>query len=119
MRHHQPLVIVLTAAVAGIVLDRDLPTTLGLWIGTALVSLPLWRAAVHVGWNCAVAWCATCGMCRRGGAWDHCRWHPLLTDDIGRIADTESQPVALEAVVRSSPIIPPSADDGIVRVRRA
>ena len=105
MRHHQPLVIVLTAAVGGIVLDRQLPTTLGVWVGAALVSLLLWRGMVRLGWNRAAA-CALLAACAStAGAWDHCRWHLFSTDDVGRFADTEGRPVALEAMVREAPRI--------------
>lgn len=110
VRHHQPLMIVLTATIGGIVLDRYLPTTLGMWIGTTLMSLLLWWSTFRFGWNRAAA-CALLAACAgAAGAWDHCRWHLFSTDDIGFFADTEARPVALEAIVRETPrIIDPPA----------
>ncbi|MBA4017849.1 MAG: hypothetical protein C0483_11795 [Pirellula sp.] len=117
LRHHQPLVIVLAAATSGIVLDKYAQSTLGLWMGAALLSLLLWFAAARVHRSCAAA-CALLAACgAAAGAWHHCCWHLFSANDVGRFAVVEGRPVALEATVRETPRIiepPPAteADEG-------
>lgn len=112
---YQPLVIVLTAAATGILIDRFWPLPLAAWLTLTLAGLTLWTVAVPIlrreslilgNILLLVAVTAT------AGAWHHCRWSLFTDDDLSRYASREAQPVCVEAVAVESPrSLPPRTPD--------
>ncbi|MGC3970326.1 MAG: ComEC/Rec2 family competence protein [Pirellulales bacterium] len=109
-RHHQPLVVALTAVVAGIVADRYAPLPLGAWCILSAAGLAVWSIFVRLRREFAAAATLLIALAGAAGAWHHCCWHLFSTDDIGHFASSEAQSIALEAIVREAPRIiePPS-----------
>ena len=109
---YQPLVIVLTAAVVGILLDRFGPLPLGAWCSIAMAGLAfwlalfLWRRTRFAGFAVLLAVAAT------AGAWHHCRWYLFASDDLGCYARPKAQPVCVEAIALGSPraVAPPASN---------
>jgi competence protein ComEC len=111
---YQPLVIVLTAAVAGILLDRFWPLPLCAWWTMAAGGLAIWLTALAAkssrelfrNFVLLMAAAAT------AGAWHHCRWRLFAGDDLGCYARRKAQPVCVDVVALGAPrAIPPSAPD--------
>jgi competence protein ComEC len=113
---YQPLVIVLTAVAAGILLDRCRPMSLATWWIAAGGGLGLWtlvrlrlqnREAIILGNVLLLT-----AVMATAGAWHHCRWNLFADDDLGRYARRDVQPVCIEAVAVESPrILPRAAPD--------
>ncbi len=100
---YRPLLLVATAAAAGIVADRHAGAALG------GVGLPVW-------WLVAALWVVVCYLLRRrelgllsagalllsfaalAGAWHHQCWNYVDENHLARFADESSQPVCVEAV---------------------
>ncbi len=100
---YQPLVIVLTLAAAGILLDRFWPLCLWAWWTATAVGLGCWFWAwrserVRLG---SLALCLA--MAATAGAWHHCRWYLLTGDDLGRYARVKAQPTCIEAIALRMP----------------
>ena len=113
---YQPLVIVLTAAAAGILLDRCRPLSLATWCVAAAVGVGLW-GIIRLRFKNRVAAVLSSillltAVVATAGAWHHCRWNLFADDDLGRYARRDVQPVCVEAVAVESPrILPPAAAD--------
>lgn len=100
---YRPLVVVLTAAVAGSAVDRWL--SFGLWycLGLAGAGLILWLTCWHrhrerlamVGLLWAIVFCAA--------SWHHCCWSLFSVDELGRYATDDSLPVCITAVALDFP----------------
>ncbi len=113
---YQPLVNVLLAVAAGILVDRFWPLPFPAWgtlavaglllwaVGTASRRVPLLLASVLL----LLAVAAT------AGAWRHCCWNLFSADDLGRYARRNPQPIAVNAVVLESPrALPPLPSDAL------
>jgi competence protein ComEC len=101
-RYH-PLVIVLTAAAAGIVVDRYRPLTLTAWCVIAASALGFWSVADRrrkqvVG--SAVLFIAIAAL---AAGWHHDRWNLFGANDIGLFAKSRQEPVYIEAVALETP----------------
>jgi len=95
---YQPLVAVVVACAAGIVLDRisGLPSTF--WWVLAVVAWFGWAAAWRWGASRSAAWLLLGSVLSTAGGWHHGSWDLFLDDDLGRIAREAPQPVCIEAV---------------------
>src|SRR5262245_40968163 len=115
---YQPLVIVLFAAVAGIVLDRyggptlfsraDVPVAGGTWFALwwylslcALCAWWLtWRTRRHDG---VAVWLLLAAVALSGAAWHDARWQLFPEWEISRYGKYEAAAVCVMAVARTSP----------------
>jgi competence protein ComEC len=113
---YQPLVLVTAAAAAGICADRfgcdsSVAIRVSHALGISWFALWWWLAAV-----CLVGWCLArranwpvaavilvCAAAAAAGAWHHSNWYTFDRFEIGRFAETGSEPVCLEAVVSGTP----------------
>ncbi len=99
----RPLVVVLCAVCVGIVVDRYRGLSEPAWLGLALAAglgwYPLWR------WRAerASAWLLLGVAAALGGAWHHDCWQLFSTEELGRCARQESQPVMVEVAAETSP----------------
>jgi competence protein ComEC len=100
---YQPLVIVLAAAAAGILLDRFGPLRVWAWWMIAAGGLGCWLLA----WRSARVWLGSLALClamaATAGAWHHCRWYLLASDDLGRYGRVKPQPTCVEAIAVRMP----------------
>jgi len=100
---YQPLVIVLTAAVTGIVWDRFCPLSLVVWWCLVAGGLVLWLVLRYRCREILSHFALLAAVAAVAGDWHHCRWYLFDADELGRYARTESQPVCVEGWAESSP----------------
>ncbi len=108
----RPLLLLLAAAAAGILLDRFFSLPIACWLALAAGGLgawyPLWRGRR---WQTGAAalLLATAGL---GAGWHHAWWCLYAVDELSRGATGQPQPVCLEAVAASAPrrLAPPPRD---------
>ena len=107
---YQPLVIVLSAACAGIVTDRFRPLPLPLWWAVAASTWVAWLLLWRQGRDRAAAMLLLLPVAAAAASWHHCRWYLFAADDLGFYARSDPQPVCLEAMAVGSarPLAPPS-----------
>ena len=100
----QPLVVLAVAVSAGIIVDRYGATDVFTWLTIAgllfLFWLVLWygrfvRLSSVVLLSVAVA---------AGGAWHNCYWNLYRSDELGRCAREEPQPICVEVIALKSPL---------------
>jgi competence protein ComEC len=116
-RYH-PLVIALTAAAAGIVVDRYRPLPLPAWCAVAAAALAVWSAVdrrrkeivASVGLLIAVAALAA--------AWHHDCWNLFGADEVGLFARSRQEPICVEAVAVETPRAAPQTDSNPLRLSR-
>jgi competence protein ComEC len=117
---YQPLLIVLSAVVAGILADRFWPLPLAAWWALAATALLLWAAGsfrqpaplLLANLFLLVAVAAT------AGAWRHCCWYLFAADDLGRFACRKAQPIAVDALAIESPRAMPARPFDPLRAMR-
>lgn len=101
--HYHPLVVVLTAAAAGMVVDRYRPLPMPAWLAIAAAAMAAWfflrRRGMHIAASAGVLF-ATAGL---AAAWHHDRWNLFGADDIGLFAGSRQEPVCFEAVALQTP----------------
>jgi competence protein ComEC len=95
---YQPLVIVVLAASAGIVADRQWSIPLGACFATAFLAWAVWLGLWRRRWPRRSAAVLLLSVAATAAAWHHCRWYLFARDDLGRFARAQQQPVCLEAV---------------------
>lgn len=95
-RHH-PLLVLLCAAVAGILLDRYLPRGFSLWWSAALAGLCLWLVMFASGRRRLALGCLLFAYLLAFAAWHHACWQLYPQDEIGRRATLDVRPICLEA----------------------
>lgn len=101
--HYQPLVVVLTAAVAGILLDRFWPMPLGAWSIASVGGLGLWLGLFWWQRNMPANFALLLAVAATAGAWHHCQWYLFASDDLGCYAGRKTQPVCVEVLALSAP----------------
>ena len=101
-RYH-PLVVVLIAAVAGILLDRFWPLPLWAWWTLATAGLGLWIAFAWRQRSMLAGFALLLAVAATAGAWHHCRWYLTADDELGRFTRRKAQPACVEAVVVQMP----------------
>ncbi len=103
--HRQPLVFVLAALCAGIVVDRYLPLGLYVWWSLAVGTLIMWWAADR--WKrvrpAVAIVLLLMSVAAIAGTWHHLRWRYFAANDIGVFAQNSSHPKSLEVIALSSP----------------
>ncbi|MBN1394037.1 MAG: ComEC/Rec2 family competence protein [Pirellulales bacterium] len=136
---YHPLVIVLVAAAAGIVVDRYWPPRIETWWASAVAGLLIWSIlrlgrrlscrsirdggatavptatsaaaapALAVSFICNVALLTAAASA--AGAWHHCRWSLFAADDVGLFARRAAEPACVEAIAVERPrALPPSME---------
>ncbi len=113
---YQPLVLILGAVGAGIVVDRYTGGCLAGWWSVAAAGLMFWLLAYRHGrartCSCALL-LAVAGL---AAAWHHCRWSLYLENDLGRFVDAVPQPVCAEVVVVQGPVRLPAEEFDPMRI---
>jgi len=98
-----PLVLVLSALAAGILVDRYLPFPAALWwflSATCLAAwLPVWRKRREQ----AASALLLASILAAGGAWHHCYWRLYPPNEISRGLDETMRPIVVEAIAINSP----------------
>ena len=118
---YHPLVIVLAAAAAGMVVDRYRPLPVAVWWTIAAAAL---GGLVHVcGGNGKergrVLVDAVWPRSALAASWHHCRWNLFGGDDLGLFARTQQQPVCIEAVALQTPRVIPQPEFNPLRSPRS
>jgi competence protein ComEC len=109
---YQPLVIVLVAVCAGIVVDRFWPMPVGAWWVVAAGAWFVWLGVWWGSWERAASILLLLAVAATGASWHHCRWYLFGEDHLGCFARAEAKPVCLEAIALKSPrIVPPPEPD--------
>jgi competence protein ComEC len=111
-----PLVILLAAAVVGIVADRFCPLPFTLWSCAAVVSLAAWLAIRRRGRLRLAITAALLAAAAAAAAWHHCQWYLFREDDLAQFARDTPHPVCIEAVALSSPRAAPRRDPSPLRL---
>ncbi len=105
---HHPLVIILAATAAGMVIDRYRPLPVAVWWILAVACLGGWFMLWHKRRNVAASVLLLVAGLAVAASWHHCRWNLFGSDDLGLFARTQQQPVCIEAVALQTPrVIPP------------
>ncbi|HEX3599625.1 MAG TPA: ComEC/Rec2 family competence protein [Lacipirellulaceae bacterium] len=112
---YQPLVPVLIAIAAGMVVDRygsqHIPFAwvsgqhsawFVLWWLSGAACLAIWCVAWRRRNECAAAWLLLASAALAGAAWHHFNWFSFSGDDLARYADYDSHPACIEAVACES-----------------
>ncbi len=102
VRYH-PLVIVLTAAAGGMVVDRYRPMPLPAWCGVAAAALFSWFFLQKKRKVPAAGLALTLAVACLAAAWHHYCWNLFGADDIGLFASPRQEPVCVEAVAVQTP----------------
>ena len=95
--------IVLAAAGAGIVADRQLGLPLAACWTAALVAWGIWLGLRRLRWDRAAAVVLAVCVASCGAIWHHDHWHLFARDDLGQFARRDSQPACVEAVALQGP----------------
>jgi len=122
-RTYQPLVVVLAAVCAGIVLDRQAGVALPVWFAAAACALLCWWLLWRKGRDRFAAALLAGSLLVIGGAWHHFRWHCFAADEIGLFAQESPEPVCIEAIATTGsrhvaqpaydPLLPPNTKDKV------
>jgi competence protein ComEC len=100
---YQPLLLLLAAVAAGMVVDRYWPLPPRWWIGAALAGellwLGLWLGRFSRAGSCVLLLAAAAA----GGTWHHDRWRLVRQDEVGLCVSEEIRPLACEAIALTSP----------------
>lgn len=116
---YQPLVIVLVAVAAGIVVDRFWPWGLASWWTILLGSLGLWLGLIWRQRIVPANFVLLLAVASVAGAWHHCQWYLFPDDDLGCYARQKAVPVCVEVIAASVPrLIPPPTPDPLQIVAR-
>lgn len=109
---YQPLVIVLAAACAGIVIDRYWPLPAAAWWTAAIVAWAVWLVCWRRQRLRTAAVMLLLAVAATAAFWHHCQWYLFAEDDLGYCARSEAQPACVEVLALQTPrIIPPPPPD--------
>lgn len=100
---YQPLVGVLVAFCAGIILDRYLALAYGWWWGLAATTLLVWGLLWRRGRLALSSAMLYCALALTGGAWHHLYWRQFDEDDLSLAAGGAPEPVGLQAIALETP----------------
>ncbi len=96
---YQPLVIVLAAAVVGIVADRHWPLAGYAWWAVAGAAWLGWLGLWRLRCDRVAAVVLLPAVAATAAAWHHWDWYVYADDDLGRYASEETEPICLDAIV--------------------
>jgi competence protein ComEC len=116
-RYH-PLVVVVTAAAAGIAADRGWPLPAPAWWGVAAAGLVAWLLFWRRGWSAPAAIALLAATAAVAASWHHCRWYLFAADDLGCFARPIQRPVAIEAVALQTPRPVPRLSPNPLEIQR-
>ncbi|MGA2257435.1 MAG: ComEC/Rec2 family competence protein, partial [Thermoguttaceae bacterium] len=116
---YNPLVITLTAAAAGMVVDRYRPLPFAVWWVIAATCLIGWFMLRHKRRNRAAAVVLLLAGSAMAASWHHYRWNLFGGDDLGLFARTQQQPVCIEAVALQTPRVIPQPEFNPLRSPRS
>ena len=116
---YHPLVIVLAAVAAGMVVDRYRPLPLAAWWTIAAAGLGGWFMFWHKRRNMAASVVLLLAALALAASWHHCRWNLFGGDDLGLFARTQQQPVCIEAVALQTPRVIPQPEFNPLRSPRS
>ena len=100
---YQPLVTVLVAACAGIVVDRYLGLALVGWAVACAMGLAAWFALWRRDRVRLAVWPLLLAVAAVAGGWHHCGWSLFDADEVSLLAATDGGPAAIEARVVGGP----------------
>jgi competence protein ComEC len=100
---YQPLVIVLAAVAAGIVVDRVMHVPVGVWWSLAAAGWAAWLVLWRRRFDAAAGLVLLLAPAAAGGAWHHLCWSMFGRDELGCFARRAAQPVCLEATACGGP----------------
>lgn len=107
-----PLVVLLIAVSAGIVLDRSAPQPLLVWLLPAALGLVVWYGLWRRGRHDLAAWLLCLSAVSTAAAGHHVYWYAYPADALGRFASDAARPVYLEVTALRSPRpLPPLPPD--------
>lgn len=116
-RRYAPLVVVLAALAAGILLDSRLPLPASAWLAAGGISLLGWFFFWWCGHTRASAWILLGAVACAGAARHHGHWNLYRADELGRAADEAPRPVCLRAAALTSPRRVAAPPDNPLRTR--
>jgi len=116
-RRYAPLVVVLAALAAGILLDSCLPLPASAWLAASGTSLLGWFFFWWCGHTRVSAWILLAAVACAGAARHHGHWNLYRADELGRAADEAPRPVCLRAVALTSPRRVAAPPDNPLRTR--
>jgi len=102
-RRYHPLVVVLIALAAGIVIDRFLLSMPGLVFVAGCLAWMTWLLLRRFGRDRPAAWALLVTAAAVGASWHHCCWRLFGSDELGLAARDVPQPVCVEAVALTGP----------------
>jgi competence protein ComEC len=111
-RHYRPLVAVVAALAAGIVLDRYFSVNLRFAWGAAIALWIEWALFLRAGRHRSAAAALLVAVALVGATWHHLRWNYFDSSEIGRFARLSPHPACVEVIARAAPrMIPPPPVD--------
>lgn len=102
-RRFAPLVVVLPALAAGILVDRYLPLSAWTWLAGGGISLLGWLLFWLRSHTRISSWILLGAVACAGAARHHGHWNLYPADELGRAADDAPRPLCLQAVALTSP----------------
>ena len=115
---HHPLVAVLAAVAAGMVIDRYRPLPAEVWWTIAAAGLGGWFMLCRKRRNVAAFVLLLAAVAALAASWHHCCWNLFGSDDLGLFARTRQQPVCIEAVALQTPRVIPQPEFNPLRSPR-
>src|SRR5262245_48166198 len=100
---YSPLVVVVGALAAGIVVDRCLAFPAAIWWLAGGVGAAAWLGLWLAKREQLASWVLLASVGAVGGAWHHGYWRLYGSDEIGRLIREEARPMCAEAVALQSP----------------
>jgi competence protein ComEC len=102
LRYH-PLVLVLAAVCAGIVVDRDVGLPFWFWWSGALIAGAGWWVLWRRNWLRSASVTLLVSVASLAGVWHHGQWYLYSVDDLSHFARPAAEPTCVEAVATESP----------------
>ncbi|HEX5103336.1 MAG TPA: ComEC/Rec2 family competence protein [Pirellulaceae bacterium] len=113
---YAPLVLLIAALAAGIVVDRHWPLTAAIWWGIGAAALVAWLPVWMRGHERVASWLLLGSSLATGGAWHHSYWNSYRADEIGRMVREEIRPIVVEGIAITSPRWIPAPPDTAMRI---
>lgn len=112
----QPLVVVLAAAVCGIVLNRVLPISWPVSLTLGAVFLGVWLLAINRRAHRTSSIALLAAVSMLAASWHDLQWNQFPESELGRAADDAAKPVALRLVATQPPTLSPAPTPDPMRI---